>query len=74
MKRDTFLRAIAVAACAFAASYATLRCAQAWFYPASDPLAPVVRIAFFWRCSIALFAAVLASLGGAALAERSPRG
>ena len=71
MRREIVLRALAVAACAFAASYAILRCAQAWFYPAQDPLAPVVRVAFFFRCGLAFFAAALASLGGAALADRS---
>lgn len=69
------LRAAATAACAFAATYALLRCAQAAFFPSPDPRTVLVvgRIAFYWRCAIAGLAAVLAGLGGSALAARDPQ-
>jgi len=69
------LRAIVAAACAFAVTYSVLRVAQAVFFPAPDPRTVVVvaRIAFYWRCAIAGFAAVVAGIGGSALAARSVR-
>lgn len=69
------LRALVVAACTFAIAYSLLRVAQALFFPAPDPRTVVVvgRIAFYWRCAIAGFAAIVAGIGGSALAARSPR-
>lgn len=68
------LRAAATAACAFAAVYALLRCAQAAFFPSPDPRTVLVvgRIAFYWRVAIAALGALLAGLGGSALAARDP--
>ena len=73
MKR-TLLVSLAIGACAAAITYSTSRAIQVWLFTEPDPRTVInpTRIAFFWRSWIALYAAVLAALGAAALYRRAP--